>query len=125
MTDVPALSALEVPADAPPLYAQDGSGYGATVYAHFFVGNADWLLTEYDPADRLAFGWACLGDRANAELGYFQLAELEALEVPLRLEASDGRQIRIGSSRVERDADWPAGLTLQQAVELVDARHGR
>jgi hypothetical protein len=116
--------ALEPPGGTPPLYAQDGMGFGAIVHAHYFVGGCDWLATEYDPVDRVCFGWACINDRQNAELGYFSLAEMETVRVPLLLQSGD-RQIRIGDSIVERDSDWPAGLTLQQAVDLVDERHGR
>jgi hypothetical protein len=115
---------LARPAGAPPLYAQDGKGLEAIVHAHYFVGGCDWLVTEYDPADDLAFGWACLnGDRQNAELGYVSLAELEEIRVPLQLQSGD-RQVRIGDSLVERDSDWPEGLTIRQGIETLDQRQG-
>lgn len=119
---------LERPAGAPPLYAQDGQGFQAIVHAHYFLGGNDWLVTEYDPADDLAFGWACLnGDRQNAELGYVGMAELEAVSVPLRMrDVATGRVLesRVGQ-RVELDQNWPEGITLQAAVAELDRRQGR
>lgn len=39
--------------------------------------NAVWYLTEYDPSDGQAFGWADLG-MGGGELGYISIPELEA-----------------------------------------------
>ena len=39
-------------------------------------GGGTWYLTEYDPAERRAFGWADLVDPELAELGYISMAEL-------------------------------------------------
>ena len=65
------------PVETPPLYGQDGQGYNAICYAHLFISNADWLLTEYDPHTDTAFGWAKIGnDWLNAELGYFKLERI-------------------------------------------------
>jgi len=41
-----------------------------------------WLITEYDPDSRVAFGHCDLGDHDNAELGYISLDELESLKFP-------------------------------------------
>lgn len=114
------------PTSAPPLYAQDGKGYDAIVHAHYFIGGSDWLATEYDPADDLAFGWACMNnDRQLAELGYFSLAELESIKVPLQV-SIDGAPARpFGFAVVERDEGWPQGLTLTEAIRELDERSGR
>lgn len=97
------------PGDTPRLYAQDGKGYGATVYAHYFIGGCDWLVTEYDPTEDVAFGWACLhGDRWNAELGYISLAELESVRTPFA---------------VDYETDWQP-IPLTEAIELLDRRQG-
>lgn len=109
------------PPTTPKLYAQDGEGYGATVHAHYFVGSCDWLVTEYDPAEDVAFGWACLGDRQNAELGYVNLGELEAIRAPAQVRGPTGQGVLIHLA-VEYDEHWTPGLTLSQAVELLDAR---
>jgi len=115
---------LTRPTAAPPVYSQDGKGLDAIVHAHYFIGGCDWLVTEYDPGDDLAFGWACLnGDRQNAELGYVSLAELEELRARLILQSGE-KQVRIGDSTVELDADWPDGLSITQAIELLDQRQG-
>ena len=63
----------------PDLYSQDGLGDKAIV--HLVVklqGGFCWLLTEYDKND-LFFGFVCLNDIQNAELGYISKAELEEL----------------------------------------------
>lgn len=44
------------PATTPDLYEQDGKGDAAIVYAHYFVGGCDWLITEYDPATARMYG---------------------------------------------------------------------
>ena len=77
---------LQRPTTAPPLYSQDGQGMNAVIHEHYFIGSCDWLVTEYDPEQDLAFGWACLGDRQNAELGYVSGEELESVKVPLRVD---------------------------------------
>jgi len=113
------------PTGAPPLYAQDGQGYEATVHAHYFVAGSDWLITEYDPDDDIAFGWACLnGDRQMAELGYVSLAELEDLQVPVRVRIN-GQEGGTFYQGVERDTGWPEGLTLTEGMALLDERSGR
>ena len=38
---------------------------------------ATWYAVEYDPEERLFFGYVNLGDPQCAELGYFSLDELE------------------------------------------------
>lgn len=94
------------PANTPRLYAQDGKGYDATVFAHYFLGGNDWLVTEYDPVDDLAFGWACLnGDRHNAELGYFSLAEMSEVRGRLRV-VLDGVPVGELPTAIELEEDW-------------------
>lgn len=79
---MPEIPHLTRPA-APPLYAQDGKGRNAIVYAHYFIGANDWLITEYDPGEDIGFGWVCLnGDHSSAELGYISLSELESIRIP-------------------------------------------
>ncbi|MCX5751370.1 MAG: DUF2958 domain-containing protein [Candidatus Saganbacteria bacterium] len=49
------------------------------VIAKFFnpTGVGTWFATEYDPVDRVFFGFANLGDSEMAELGTFSLDELQ------------------------------------------------
>lgn len=49
------------------------------VIAKFFnpCGAGTWFATEYDPIDRIFFGYANLGDPEMAELGSFSLDELQ------------------------------------------------
>ena len=101
------------PKETPALYAQDGKGYDAIVYAHYFLGSNDWLVTEYSPEEDTAFGWACLGgDRHNAELGYTSVLELQGIRVP-----------PLGF-RVEYETDWEP-IPLREAIALLDRRQGR
>src|SRR5579859_6558227 len=66
----------------PPLYAQEGKGNEAIAYVKFFHLLSDWAWygMEYDPVERLFFGWVW-SDPDNSELGYFSLDELEEVEV--------------------------------------------
>jgi hypothetical protein len=93
------------------------------------VGGNDWLVTEYDPDSDIAFGWTCLGgDRQMAELGYVSLAELESVEIPLRIrDLTSGRVLESRmAQRVEREEGWPApGLSLREAIAELDRRQGR
>lgn len=65
----------------PALYAQDGKGEEATVYVKFFnpCGRGTWFATEYDPEQRLFFGYAEIFP-GEGELGYFSLDELETVK---------------------------------------------
>jgi hypothetical protein len=113
---------------APALYSQDGLRMNAIVHEHYFLSGSDWLITEYDPEDDLAFGWACLnGDRQSAELGYVSMAELESVQVPLRVSLGGdmGEQtLTLGNVGVERDEHWPPGMTLSAAIAELNARSG-
>jgi hypothetical protein len=65
------------------------------VHLRYCVGSCTWLVMEYDPDTGSAFGWADLGDPANAELGYFSLSELRSIVVS-------------NVFTVERDLHWTA-----------------
>ncbi|MEL6498369.1 MAG: DUF2958 domain-containing protein [Planctomycetota bacterium] len=69
------------------------------IYEHFFIGGSDWYAAEYDPNDRLLFGYAVLNqDYQNSEWGYFSLDEL--------------KDIRVRGIEIDRDLHWderPAG----------------
>lgn len=57
------------------------------------TGMATWWLTEYDPKDRVAFGYCLLNDPRDAELGYVSIEELEGIKV-------------LGVLGIERDINW-------------------
>ncbi len=65
----------------PRLYAQAGKGQDATVFVKWFGGPCTWLITEYDPDERIAFGWCDLG-LGFPELGYVSLDEVLAERIP-------------------------------------------
>jgi hypothetical protein len=67
-----------------PLYSQEDPD-DPLVVAKFFnpVGSGTWLITEYCPKQRLAFGYVMgLG---NDELGYMSLTEMESIRLPLKM----------------------------------------
>ena len=78
----------------PNLYdAEDVEAMDKIIFMHLFIGGCDWYLAEYDPNERLFFGFAILnGDLDNAEWGYISLDEL--------------RQIKIGWLEIDRDLHW-------------------
>jgi len=96
------LMTKEIEKKIPALYAQDGKGMEATVHVKFFfpIGCATWLATEYDPEQRLFFGWAMLQPGCG-ELGYFSLDELES--------------VSRGGVKVERDLYFGT-KTLKEAI---------
>jgi hypothetical protein len=50
------------------------------IIAHFFnpAGAGDWYVTEYNPADRILFGYASIFQDWNDEWGYTSLDELQS-----------------------------------------------
>lgn len=52
------------------------------IVMHFFLGGCDWYAAEYDPEEKIFFGFAILNDDLEmAEWGYFSLQELSELKV--------------------------------------------
>lgn len=76
----------------PPIHSQSELGDDAIAQVKFFTPWTywTWYASEYDPEQRVCFG-AVVGH--VRELGYFSLAELEAIRGPLGL-------------RIERDLYW-------------------
>ena len=73
----------------------------------FPAGAASWYVTEYDPIEKLFFGFANLGDDEMAELGYFSLVELEGI-----------RHSKISGLRVERDKFWDSKTSLADVINF-------
>lgn len=76
----------------PPLYAQDGKGAKAIVYAKYFTPSANWtwLCTEGEPVldesqNEIDFKFFGLVFGHEREFGYFLLSELEEVNGPLGL----------------------------------------
>jgi hypothetical protein len=67
----------------PRLYAtEDVPSREKLIYLHFFLGDCDWYIAEYDGED-LFFGYAILnGDTEMAEWGYVSYEELKSLKIP-------------------------------------------
>ena len=73
------------------------------VYFHFFCGNSDWWILEYDPNDRLFFGIAKIFVH---ELGYISFDEMKEAKA-------------FGVMEVERDLNFDV-----KKVKDVDALKG-
>jgi hypothetical protein len=76
---------LTLPLEIPPLYSTEVKSVDDTIIAFrlFALGSAaSWLISEYDPEQRLMFGYCDLfgiGKMGGAEWGYISLDELEQL----------------------------------------------
>lgn len=88
----------------PGLYKTDGIPLSERyVYFHFFCGNSDWWILEYDPKDRLFFGIAKIFVH---ELGYISFDEMKEVKA-------------FGVMDVERDLNFNV-----KKVKEVDALKG-
>jgi hypothetical protein len=65
------------------------------------VGAGTWYGLEFDPIERLFFGYANITD---GELGYFSLDELESVKLPFGM-------------GIERDLHWNENTTLKDVLE--------
>jgi hypothetical protein len=92
-------------------FAEVGSQDGVKdpiVIAHFFnpTGAGNWYATEYDPVDRIIYGYASIFGDWNDEWGYTALSELEAFKGGFGL-------------GIERDLYWqekPASEVIRQVT---------
>ena len=51
------------------------------IFMHFFLGDSDWYIAEFDGKD-LFYGFAILnGDTAMSEWGYISFSELKFFEI--------------------------------------------
>lgn len=94
----------EIAKSLPARYSQEDLGLEAVIRVKFFTPDSSWTwyATEYDPEDRLFFGFVTSGLCPEGELGYFSLDELESARGRLGLP-------------VERDLHWTP-KTLAQAM---------
>ena len=93
----------ELEAKLPPLRSTDGKDpRDVKVPLKLFnpAGAGSWYCTEFDPEERVFFGYAEITD---GELGYFALGELEGFRGPLGL-------------GIERDLWWDPGTTLADVM---------
>lgn len=92
----------------PPLYANENkSPEEIKVIAKFFNphGAQTWYATEFDPQEKLFFGFVNLGWDDIAELGYFSLQELEEIKGCFGL-------------GIERDHHWDQNTTLADVMNF-------
>ena len=76
------LMTKELEAELPQLYTQEHTS-DPLLRAKYFhpLSSYTYYVLEYDPGDRLFFGYADTGDPATSELGYASLDEMEQVVV--------------------------------------------
>jgi hypothetical protein len=74
-------------------------------------GSQTWFLYEYDPEDRIFFGFANLGDSMYAECGIIPMDEL--------LEYNDTTPFL--RFNLDRDEHWNAERTLKEVMDMVNS----
>lgn len=72
---------MDIYKDIPKLYSQENSK-DPTVYLIITCLNSFWLITEYDPKQKLGFGYCQLLQDCG-ELGYVSIQEIEDLPYPV------------------------------------------
>lgn len=68
--------------ELPRLYQTENTRlHDKVIHMHFYFGDCDWFVAEFDGED-IFFGYVILlGDHENAEWGYFTLSELSDIAV--------------------------------------------
>ena len=108
----------------PPIYTNcEKENNQIKVIVKFFLpgSSASWYATEYDPVEKLFFGFANLGDDEMAELGYFSLKELKSIRHPSISSLKELKCIRhpsISSLKVERDKFWNSNTSLDDVINF-------
>ena len=90
------------------------------IHLHFFLGDTDWFVSEFDGQDKF-FGFVCLnGDLEMAEWGYFDLADLKSIRIGRGYEV-DCELERFWRVRPAKEVNlickargWHQGLYVQQ-----------
>lgn len=117
----------------PVTYGQDGLGDDAVVNLHYFLGGADWWITEKDVEGGIdqAFGLVDLG-HANGfepELGYISIRELLSMpgvNVDLHWKPQTLAQVKAAKYKqpepapVEAAKPEPVPLAIAQVVNIKD-----
>ncbi|MER7278027.1 UvrD-helicase domain-containing protein [Dactylosporangium sp. NPDC000244] len=107
----------EIAAAIPRLYGTDGISPERTMlHLHYFGGATDVWLAEYDPSTGEGFGYINLGDPTDAEWGYVNLPELEAINHGLTIIERDLHWTPVQAS----DAHLPGPRAPRQATPLPD-----
>ena len=103
------------PANTPTLYAteDEGDAYEKLVYAHYFIGSADWFVLEYSKDEDVMFCWAEIVPNGG-ELGYTSLEELEELVIKQRLISPNG--VMEFPIHVEQETNWKP-RTLRECIK--------
>jgi hypothetical protein len=103
------------PANTPKLYETDNGTdpYDKTVFAHYFLGNADWYILEYSEDEDLWFCWAEIIPTMG-EFGYTCIKELDALVVNQEVVINNAK-LRIPLT-IQCESPWTL-RTLRECLE--------
>jgi len=86
-----------------------------TIWMHFFIGNSDWYIAEFDGDDTF-FGFVCLnGWQDCAEWGYISFKELKELKVKQPILFDGVRKVVL--LEVECDEYWD--VRMAKDVKLI------
>jgi hypothetical protein len=101
-------------AKIPRLYeTEDVSVKDKIIHIHFFLGNSDWYIAEYDGDDTF-FGFVCLnGWKDCAEWGYISFNVLKELKVKAPVSVY-GEKVGHIPLEVDRELNW----TLKKASKI-------
>ena len=74
------------------------------IHLHFFIGNSDWYIAEFD-GDDIFFGFACLNNWKDlAEWGYISYKELKELKVDAPVSINGQRALI--PLEIDMDLNW-------------------
>lgn len=80
---------------------KSSSGGDQTMYLHYFYGNMDWYVSEYDKENATLYGFANIGDDLNAEFGsryVSELTETKGIELDFYFEPTAIKNIEVGGN---------------------------
>lgn len=83
------------------LKSRNDNGADTVMYLHYFYGNADWYISEWQKGDDIFFGFANLGDDLNAEWGSVlrkELVEHGRIELDFYFKPKPIKSIKVGGN---------------------------
>jgi len=99
------------------------------IHLHFFIGDCDWYIAEYDGKD-MFWGFAVLnGDLQNAEWGYVPFGELKEIKVngwlEVDCEVEEAWRVRKASeiARIRMANGWMKENKATNRIEVGDSQH--
>ena len=110
----------------PVTYAQEGLGDEAVVHLHYFLGGADWWITEKDVDGGVAQAFGLVDMGHGPELGYIGISELvrvRGMDLDLHwkpVTLGELKAKRYGEKPKPKAAPKPAGYTVADVLRPAD-----